>query len=1160
MIRLDGAPAATAATTARRRGASVPQAAVQSRRQRTDNAAAQSRMMQAANARGLVDRELYRVATADNGVAVLASPADVGRLRSLAGVESVVPLPRHERTNAASVPAIGAPAAWSAPGGLTGQGVRVGVIDSGIDYVHRAFGGSGDPGDLAYARSSASNPVVSGTPSPSFTVTRPGGAQLYPSPRVTGGFDFAGDAYDADRVATAVPRPDQNPLDCPLAAGGGHGTHVAGTIGGDGVASTGSTATWQSAWPPALTPIVGTGVAPGASLLALRVFGCNGTTNLVPLAIEWALDPNGDGSTADRLDVLNLSLGAPFGNQDDPSTTAMQNAAAAGVVVVVSAGNSGDQTYQVGSPGVASRALTVANMVSGSWRDAIEIAGATTAGVDGPYDATFGADFGWDALTAPVVAAPYRPTSNVTGCSAFGGGDQAGVNGRIVVLDWLSGGTSLCGSAARVTNARNAGAVGVVLATTDPVIDLSIAGASTIPSAYVAGPTRTKLLAAIADGGATVRFDRSNVAVRYDPSLSGTVNDSSSRGPAGGGGLKPDLSAPGTDIRSAAAGTGHGAVALSGTSMSAPHVAGAMTILRQQHPTWTVEELKAAAINTAEPDLHAGGGQSGEGGPKYTPARVGTGTIDIAAAIETDVVAFADDADGAVGVSFGPLRIPVGAPFSVDRTITVVNHGAAPATYAIAFDERGDVPGVDWELPDGTSVTVPAGDRRSFVLRLRVNDPTQLRNVRDATLAATHVAGGNTYGRRWLAEATGLVRLTAAGRPTLSVAAHASVRPAAATQAAQSTVDLPAGATSGSIALAGSAFSTGSAVTDFAARRTMLELQATSPKRTVAAGDPAYLRADVRHVGVGASGGNITFGVTTWGPSPAPDGFTDVEIAIDGNRDGTTDRYVYPSRLSDSDVFVTCVWNAVTDTRIGCYLANTAPEIAPAEGGTFDSEILTMTVPRTALGVASPSARFGYAVQTWAAGSGDAVDQIGPLTWSPATPGLSFATDDAVADAPGTVPFTYDAAAARTNRTLGALILHHLGAEGQTAEAIPVTADEPVVVDPPVVDPPVVDPPVLTPPTVLTPPAVTPTPVTPVTPVERCRVPKLMGRSLSATRTLLRRSRCALGKVTRPKPRTIRGKTVKLRPLVVRRQSIRAGTSRKAGTKVAVQLRERPRR
>ncbi|MFA4929631.1 MAG: S8 family serine peptidase, partial [Patulibacter sp.] len=1143
------------------------QAAQQSRRQRSGNHAAQARVVQAAEDRDLVDRELYRVATAYNGIAVTAEPADVPRLRALPGVRTVVPLPRHERSNAASVPFVGAPAAWQAPGGgYAGQGIRVGVIDTGIDYVHRTFGGSGQPADLASARSTASNPLTTGAPDPSFTVRSASDVQLYPSPRVAGGFDFAGDAYDADVPATSTPRPDPNPMDCPLSLGGGHGTHVAGTVGGAGVTTTGDVAPWQTVWPPSSTPRVGTGVAPAASLYGLRVFGCDGTSNLVPLALDWALDPNRDGSTADRLDVLNLSLGSAFGNQEDPSAVAVQNASAAGIVVVVSAGNDGDQTYQVGSPGVAPRAITVANMVSGSWRDGLQVTGASGgSNANGIQDATFGADLDWNALDAPISAPLHRPATNRTGCAGFSSGEATAMAGKVVLLDWLSGGTSPCGSAARALNVRNAGGAGVVLATEDPAITVSIAGDSVIPSAYVAADVRDKLLAALAEGGATIAFDRANVAYRYDATPSGTVADSSSRGPAGGGGLKPDLAAPGTDIRSAQAGSGTGAVTLTGTSMAAPHVAGAMAILRQRRPTWTVEELKAAVVNTASPDLYAAGGQTG---PRHAPTRIGTGTLDVAAAIATEAVAFAADADGAGGVSFGPLQAPVGAPFQTERTIDVVNRGATAVTYAVSFDERGPVPGVGWELPDGATVTVPANDRRTIRLRLKIDDPAQLRNARDAAMATVQ----EDEARRWLAEATGLVRLSSAGRPTLSVAAHASVRPAAGTRATTTAVVLDPGATSGSFALGGSAFATGSTTDDFAARRTVLEHQATSPRRTVAPGDPALARADVQHVGVGLDAdGRLTFGVSFWDRLPARAGFADVEVAIDSNRDGTDDYLVYSTRLTDTDVFVSCVWRVITNSRTGCYRAPTGWTAAeggtPAESGTFDSDVLTLAVPRAAVGLATSGVRFDYTVRTWAAGREDPVDEVGPQRWAPDAAGVRFMTNAQTADDPGTVAFAFDAAAAAARGTLGILVLHHLAVVGQTAETVAVTKDGPPVVDPPDEDPPVVIPPVIDqapgvgpePPGLLTPPVPSIRPV-PQTAAKRCRVPRVTGRTLASARKRLRRADCRLGTVTRPKARTVRGKRIRLRPLVVHRQSVKPGLTRKAGTKVALKLRERPRR
>ena len=97
---------------------------------------------------------------------------------------------------------------------------------------------------------------------------------------------------DSDDPAQNTPNPDPEPLD-----GDGHGTHVADIAAGLEVPGK-----------------LGYGVAPGAKIYALKVFGePAGTTNLHIDAIEWALDPNQDNDLSDHVDVINMSLGSAYG-------------------------------------------------------------------------------------------------------------------------------------------------------------------------------------------------------------------------------------------------------------------------------------------------------------------------------------------------------------------------------------------------------------------------------------------------------------------------------------------------------------------------------------------------------------------------------------------------------------------------------------------------------------------------------------------------------------------------------------------------------------------------------------------------------------------------------------------------------------------------------
>ncbi|MEM8531636.1 MAG: S8 family serine peptidase [Chloroflexota bacterium] len=324
MMELDGSAAITADT---------PDAvAIQSSQNRDSQQLLMASLQQ-------VDAEvLFQTSIAYNGIAVSVPLNQVSALESFPDVVGTHIITPKERSSISATAFSGAPVIWSSPRRAAGDGVRIGVIDTGIDYAHATFGGPGNRYNPA-----TNNPNVIEEES-------------FPTEKVVGGFDFAGNDYDASgENGSMTPSPDPDPLDCQ-----GHGTHVASTTAGFGVKPNGQT--YQDDYSGSYDFsefLVGPGVAPEASLYALKVFGCEGTTALTTLAIEWALDPNGDGAIDDRLDVLALALGSSDSSPNDPDAVAVQNAVDAGIVVVTAAGDSGDTFYSVDAPASATGSIAV---------------------------------------------------------------------------------------------------------------------------------------------------------------------------------------------------------------------------------------------------------------------------------------------------------------------------------------------------------------------------------------------------------------------------------------------------------------------------------------------------------------------------------------------------------------------------------------------------------------------------------------------------------------------------------------------------------------------------------------------------------------------------------------------------------------------------------
>ncbi|MBI4019925.1 MAG: S8 family serine peptidase, partial [Candidatus Aenigmarchaeota archaeon] len=243
--------------------------------------------------------------TAANGMVAKLTPQEAGEVRSIKGVKRVTEEPIFNIILDVSVPMIGANQSWPLIDGkgapLTGFGVKIGIIDTGVDYSHLHLGG---------------NPDGTGC----FGV----------GCKVEGGFDFVNGDFD--------PMDDH-----------GHGTHVASTAAGreEGPGSgTGN------------GPLIG--VAPDANIYAYKVCNSGGSCPGGPIlsALDRCIDPNSDGDPSDHLGVCSMSLGGQ-GNPDDAFSTAVDEAVRNGVVLTISAGNSGPGSQTIGSPGTAREAITV---------------------------------------------------------------------------------------------------------------------------------------------------------------------------------------------------------------------------------------------------------------------------------------------------------------------------------------------------------------------------------------------------------------------------------------------------------------------------------------------------------------------------------------------------------------------------------------------------------------------------------------------------------------------------------------------------------------------------------------------------------------------------------------------------------------------------------
>ncbi|KAG0329124.1 hypothetical protein BG004_002397, partial [Podila humilis] len=259
-----------------------------------------------------------------NGAAITVTSPHVGEdIASVPGVKNVWPVTLHEspRTIKSNVKPTD-PLATSLHHmtgmdvvfnkyKLTGKGVKVGIIDTGVDYKHPHFAAKG--------------------------ATEGCFARYGKNCRVIGGWDFVGDAYDGYNT----PKPDADPMDCQ-----GHGTHVAGIVGGSSMNA--------NVTPKPPQPFVG--VAPEVSFGAYRVFGCAGSSgdDVILASMEMAFN--------DGMDLINMSLGGGSAFKYNPTAVLAEKLIPLGMAVVGAAGNDGTEgPWMVSDTGLSDKTSSVAS-------------------------------------------------------------------------------------------------------------------------------------------------------------------------------------------------------------------------------------------------------------------------------------------------------------------------------------------------------------------------------------------------------------------------------------------------------------------------------------------------------------------------------------------------------------------------------------------------------------------------------------------------------------------------------------------------------------------------------------------------------------------------------------------------------------------------------
>ncbi|HTT64854.1 MAG TPA: S8 family serine peptidase [Bryobacteraceae bacterium] len=538
-------------------------------------ARARVRMAQTA-ARSRLERRGARIVGSVNTLAnafFVEMPAvQAARLRNVRGVRRVLPERTYQLTLDHALPLHKVPQAWSLGGAYPqGAGVKVGMIDTGIDIKHPGFKDTGMQAP------------------PGFPLFNAASDKAYTNQKVIVARSYVSECLAADPDLSA-----QDDI--------GHGTGTA--MAAAGVETTGPLATI-------------TGVAPQAYLGNYKVFGSPGANDGTnSCAIDTALED----AVNDGMDVVNLSLGSLPAPRvaDDLEVQIVESAVSMGVMVVISAGNAGPDPNTIASPGTAPSAVTMGAMNNDRY-----FAAPVLVGTHGPYAAIPGDEsLPAHPITAPLVDISLKLDSTGLACSAL---PANSLTGSIALI--LRG---TCYFQDKLNYAQQAGALAALVYTypSSPDAITMDVGTATLPAEMVSSQDGLTIKSfAGTPVLSTMSFTQAPFAV--DPNA---VAPFSSLGPSVDLSIKPDLLAVGENFYTAAEMSNPGGelydaqgyLVSAGTSYSAPLVAGALAVLKGARPGFTPLEYKSLLLNSAA-EAFPGQAQSVQ--------VAGAGVLDLSAAL-----------------------------------------------------------------------------------------------------------------------------------------------------------------------------------------------------------------------------------------------------------------------------------------------------------------------------------------------------------------------------------------------------------------------------------------------------------------------------------------------------------------------------------------------